>query len=100
MGIISKIDSFISTVITRLVGLLEYFLFLRFLLKFLGANPQALIVDLIYKYSGILVSPFKFIFSNIYWRGHLIETSTIVAMMGYYVAVLVLLGIIHLFSRD
>ena len=47
MMIFSKIHSFISSIILKVFCLLEFFLFLRLLLKFLGANPQPLVVDLI-----------------------------------------------------
>jgi len=85
-------------IVKRLLFLLEIFLFLRLLLKFLAASPQALIVNLIYKYSDILVSPFQFIFPNIYWHGHLIETVTLSAMIGYALAVFIIFRLLRLFS--
>lgn len=82
----------------RLLSLLEIFLFLRLLLKFLDANPQSLVVNLIYQYSDILVSPFNFIFPNFYWRGYSIETATISAMIGYALAVFIIFRLLRLFS--
>ena len=82
----------------RLLSLLEIFLFLKLLLKFLDANPQALVVNLIYQYSDILVSPFNFIFPNFYWRGYFIETATISAMIGYALAVFIIFRLLRLFS--
>ena len=86
-------------IIKRLFSLLEIFLFLRLALKFLAANPQALVVNLIYQYSDIIVSPFKFIFQNFYWRGYLIETATISAMIGYALAVFIIFRLLRLFSN-
>ncbi len=100
MKILSEIYSTILSLISKLFWLLELFLFLRLLLKFLNANPNALVVNLIYKYSDILVTPFKFIFSNFYWRGYFIEISTISAMIGCGLAAFVVFKILHLFSRD
>lgn len=88
-------------IVKRLLALTEVFLFLRLLLKFLGASPKALVVDLIYEYSDILVTPFNFIFPNIYWpQGYFIETATISAMIGYAIAVFILFRLLRLFSSD
>jgi len=100
MRILSNIYSLILSIISKLFWLFELFLFLRLLLKFLGANPETLVVNLIYKYSDILISPFSFIFRNIYWGGHLIETSVISAVIGYAIAMFIVFQIIKAFSRD
>jgi len=96
----TKIYSLIERVIKRLLYLLELFLFLRLILKFFNASPKALVVNLIYTYSDILVSPFKFIFPNLYWRNYLIETATISATVGYIIAVYVLFQLLRLFAKD
>jgi len=75
-------------------------LFLRLLLKFLGANPQTLIVNLVYKHSDVVISPFSFIFPNIYWRGHLIEMSGVCAIVGYAIAAFIVFKILRIFARD
>ena len=99
MRILSKTYLMTFYIVKRLLSLLEIFLFLRLLLKFLAANPQALVVNLIYKGSDILVSPFNFIFPNIYWpAGYLIETATISAMIGYALAVFIIFRLLRLFS--
>jgi len=104
MRILSNIYSFICSlilsIISKLFWLFELFLFLRLLLKFLGANPKTLVVNLIYKYSDIVISPFSFIFRNIYWGGHLIETSVISAVIGYAIAMFVIFQIIEAFSGN
>ena len=101
MRILTKIYSLIFYITKRLLYLVEIFLFLRLLLKFLSANPQTLVVNLVYEYSDILVSPFNFIFPNIYWpAGYLIETATISAMIGYALAVFVIFRLLRLFSED
>ncbi len=87
-------------VIKRLLVLVEFFLFLRLLLKFLNASPKALIINLIYKYSDILVLPFDFIFPDIWIEGRLIEIATISAMIGCGMAVLIVFQLLRLFSKD
>lgn len=100
MRILYSIYSLILSIISKLFWLFELFLFLRLLLKFLGANPKTLIVNFIYKYSDIVISPFSLIFRNIYWGGHLIETSVISAVIGYAIAMFVVFQIIEAFSRN
>lgn len=100
MRIFSNIYSGFLSLISKLFLLFEFFLFLRLLLKFLNANPQTVVVNLIYKYSDILVSPFDFIFKNIYWGKYLIEMSTISAMAGYALLAFILFKILRFFSRS
>lgn len=108
MRIIAKVNSMLShliTIISRLIiklfFLFEFFLFLRLLLKFFGASQRAIVVKLIYKWSNFFVSPFNFIFPNIYWpKGYFIEVATISAMVGYVILVFVILKLLRLFSRD
>ena len=101
MKILMKFHSFLSSIIQKLLGLLEVFLFMRLLLKFLGANDQTPIVNFIYKYSNIFVRPFDFIFHDIYWpEGHIIEVSSITAMIGYALVVFILFELLQTFSED
>ena len=108
MRIVSKMNSMIShliTMISRLIKklffLLELFLLVRLIFKFLAASPRALIVKLVYKWSNFFVAPFNFIFKNIFWpKDHLIETATISAMVGYAILVYVVLKLLQPFSKD
>lgn len=100
MGVLRKIYSMIFYITERLLVLLEGFLFLRLMLKFLNANSKTLVVNLIYKYSDILISPFDFIFTDIHWKGGVIETTTTSAMVGYWILVWVIFRLLRLFSRD
>lgn len=101
MKILTKTYSLIFYVIKRLLSLVEIFLILRLLLKFLGASSEALVANLIYKGSDILISPFESLFPNIYWpEGYLIETATISAMIGYAILVFIIFKILRLFSEE
>ncbi|XOB40532.1 MAG: hypothetical protein ACKKMR_00780 [Candidatus Nealsonbacteria bacterium] len=98
--LIKKTFKLFKKVVKRLFGLVELFLFLRLLLKFLNANPKAIVISFIYKYSDVLISPFNFIFPNIYYNNKVIETATISAMIGYAILVFVFFKLLYLFSRD
>lgn len=100
MGILTNLYSKTFPVTTRLLFLLEVFLFLRLSLKFLGANPKAIIVGIIYKTTEIVIFPFKFIFPNIFLKNYFIEITTLSAMLGYALLVFVIFKLLRLFSRD
>jgi len=98
---IGDLITMISNLIKKLFYLLELFLFLRLILKFFGASPKAIVVELIYQWSDFFVSPFYFIFKNIYWpKGYFIETATISAMVGYAILVYLILKLLRPFARD
>jgi len=101
MRLLTRIYLRTSRLVNKLLALIEGFLFLRLLLKFLGASEKAFIVDLIYKGTDVLVSPFDFIFPNIYWpKDMLIETATLSAMIGYAILALLLYQLLRLLSGD
>lgn len=100
MRILSSVFSSILSIALKLFWLFELFLFLRLSLKFLGANPQTPAVNLVYEHSDVVVSPFVFIFRDIYWRGHLVEMSVISAMVGYAIAAFVVFKILRLFFKN
>jgi len=99
MRILSSVYSLFLSALSKLFLLLQLFLFLRLLLKFLGANPEALAVDIIYRNSAVLISPFNFIFRDFSWQGRPIEMAAVSAMVGYAVAFFVLIRVLRLFQR-
>ncbi len=46
-----KIRDFSASVIRKIFGLLEFFLFLRVVLEFLNANPAAVVADYFYPHT-------------------------------------------------
>lgn len=64
---------------------LEVLLGFRFILKLLAANPGAGFTDLIYTLSAIPLSPFRFVFGNNAVGSSVIEWSTLLAMLVYWV---------------
>lgn len=100
MRILFKLYLKIFSTVSRILYLVEIFLILRFVLKFLGASPRALVVKILYKGTDVLVFPFKFIFNNFFWKGHFVDTATLSAILGYVVFVFVFFKILKLFSEE
>jgi hypothetical protein len=98
--LIKKTFNLLERAVKRILWVVELFLFLRLLLKFLGASSEAFAVNLIYKYSDILISPFRFIFQDTYWSGRIIELATISTMIGYVIFIFVVFKLLSVFSRD
>lgn len=73
-----------TQVVWYVVGLIEVFLLLRFLLKLLGANPAAGFSQFIYGVTWLFASPFIYLFhASTPVQGSIIEWSTIFAMLVY-----------------
>ncbi len=100
MKIIKRIYLAIKRTTKKLLVLLELFLSLRLILKFLNANSVSPIVNFIYKYSNNLIKPFSLIFSDAYWKDYVIETTTISAMVGYTVLVFVFFYLLDIFLKS
>ncbi len=87
--------------IEYLLGIFEVFLAIRLVLRFLGANPAAQIVELVYKISEVIIVPFKGIFANIALSGGgVVDVVTLSAMVGYPVIVYILVELARLASKD
>ena len=64
-------------------GLIEGLLLIRFLLRALGANPQADFADFIYRITTPLLLPFENLFTNPRFDGAVLELHVLVAMAIY-----------------
>ena len=84
-----------------ILGFFEMLLGLRLLLRLLGANPAAPIVDLLYTLTNIVVAPFRGIFSDIYLRGGgIFDLVTIAAMIGYPIIVYLIFELVNIIAKD
>ena len=82
------------------LGFFEVFLGIRLMLRLLGANPEAPIVDLVYVVTDIISSPFKGIFSDVYLKsGGALDLVTVATMIGYPVLVYLIIELIHLITK-
>lgn len=83
------------------LGLFEVLLAVRIILKFLAANPQAVIVDLVYKVSDIVIYPFSGIFKNAYLAGGgMVDVVAISAMVGYPILVYIILELVYMAAKE
>jgi hypothetical protein len=64
--------------------LIETLLAVRFVLKLLGANPEATFSNLVYSLSYTFTWPFTAVFSHDYIEGSIFEWTTLLAMIVYW----------------
>lgn len=76
------------------LGILEALLAIRFLLKLMQANPVAGFTNFVYSVTGLFTAPFEAVFRNFRAQGSVIEWTTILAMVVYW---LIAFAIIKLF---
>ncbi len=82
-----------TQVVWYLLGFLEAILAFRFVLKLLGANPTAGFTDLLYSLSYPFVAPFLNVFRVGKLEGSVVEWTTLLAMLVYW---LLALGVLKL----
>lgn len=83
-----------TQIVWYILGLIEVLLGFRFILKLLGANPDAGFSSLIYGVTDFLVAPFMKVFNISQVAGNIFEWTTLLAMFVYWA---VAIGIINLF---
>ena len=96
---VGKVYIMIVGFLRKVLMLAESLLFIRLFLRFLGANPDALVVKYLYQVTDVLLAPVGNIFPNISWGDRLIDVVTLSAMAGYLVAFFILIGILRLALR-
>lgn len=83
-----------TQIVWYVLGIIETFLAFRFILKLLGANPDAGFSAFVYSITYIFASPFLNVFHVVSVRGSVLEWTTILAMIVYWI---IAFGIIKLF---
>ena len=83
-----------TQVVWYLLGLIEILLAFRFVLKLLGANPDAGFTSFIYGVTYVFAAPFLTVFRMTQVAGSILEWTTLLAMFVYLVMAY---GIIKLF---
>jgi uncharacterized protein YggT (Ycf19 family) len=77
-------------------AIVEGFLALRLILKLFAANSSAPFVDWVYSMSSVLLDPFRGIFPTRVFEGnHVLEFSTLFAMLVYALFALIVLSLIN-----
>ena len=83
-----------TQIVWYILGFIEVILLFRFVLKLLGANPDAGFSQFIYKITYIFANPFISVFRTSYASGSVFEWTSLLAMVVYWV---IAMGIIKLF---
>lgn len=83
-----------TQIVWYVLGLIEILLMFRFVLKLLGANPEAGFTSFIYAATYVFAAPFLNVFLITYVSGSIFEWTTLLAMLVYWI---VATGIIKLF---
>jgi len=79
----APIEVVFGRIVYYILGVIEVFLGLRFVLRMLGANTQSAFVQFIYSVSAIFMAPFSAIFKTTVVEGAKLEWSILVAMAVY-----------------
>mgnify|MGYP000641460657 CR=1 FL=1 len=82
-----------TQIVWYIFGVMEVLLMFRFVLKLLGANPEAGFSHFIYSVTYVFASPFLTVFKVTSVSGSVFEWTTLLAMLVYYVVVI---GIVNL----
>lgn len=83
-----------AQIVWYVLSVIEGLLVIRFLLKLLQANPEAIFTSLIYSVSNIFVLPFMAVFQNTNVETSVFEWTTLLAIVVYW---LLAVAIIRLF---
>jgi hypothetical protein len=83
-----------TQIVWYVLGVIEVLLAFRFVLKLLGANPEAGFTALIYGITYIFAAPFLSVFRITQVAGSVLEWTTLLAMFAYWVLAF---GVIRLF---
>ena len=84
-----------TQIVWYVLGVIEVLLAFRFILKLLGANPEAGFTSFVYGVTYVFATPFLSVFrSSRIIEGSVFEWTTLLAMFVYWV---VAIGIIKLF---
>lgn len=86
-----------TQIVWYILGIIEALLAFRFILKLLGANPNAGFTEFIYSVTHPFAAPFLNVFSIPRVEGSVLEWTTLLAMLVYY---LIALAIIKLFIMN
>ena len=79
-----------------ILGVIEFLLFFRFVLKMLGANPLSSFTHFIYSSSDLFSQPFAGILGVTAGSGAVLEWSTLIAMAVYLVVAYAIVYLLQL----
>lgn len=83
-----------TQVVWYIVGVIEALLAFRFVLKLLGANPQAGFTNFIYTVTAPFAAPFLNVFQISRVEGSILEWTTLLAMLVYWLVALAIIKLL------
>lgn len=90
------LNRYILTLSDIVIGIVEFLLIIRVLLKFLGASTQAPFVRWVYETTSPLLSPFEGMFpSSSLITNFVLEVSTLFALVTFALIGMIIETIIH-----
>lgn len=89
-----------SQAIWLVVGIVEGLIAIRFVLRLLGANPEAGFAQLIYGLTAPLVQPFVGLFGTPRFEGSAFEFTSLVAMAVYALVAWVIVKVVWMFFSE
>jgi hypothetical protein len=90
----------LTQAIWLIVGVIETLVAMRFVLRLLGANPQAGFSSFIYDVTGPLVAPFAGIFNTTVSGRSVLEPASLVALIVYPLVAWLLARIVRIVLDD
>lgn len=72
----------------------EGLLLIRFILKLLQANPEAVFTNFIYTLSNVFILPFVSVFKNMIIENSVFEWTTLLAMLVYWLLALAIIELL------
>lgn len=83
-----------TQIVWYLLSFLEVLLSFRFVLKFMGANPEAGFTNFIYAITWPFTAPFLAVFSRTTVQGSIFEWTTLLAMLVYWLIAIAIIKLL------
>lgn len=93
-----RLADLLRGIVNLILGVVLFFLGMRFILRLFGANRANGFVDWIYETSADILAPFRNIFPTTTTDGYVFEFSTLFAMLVYGLLGMFVLYLINLLS--
>ncbi len=84
----------VGTALWVIFGIIEVLLVTRLVLKLAAANVAGQFTDVIYGFSGLLISPFKALVGTPAGEGSIFELATLLGIIGYALLFLLVVWLI------
>lgn len=90
-----RIVSHVSQILWFVLTIIEVLLLFRFFLKLIGAGSAGF-AGLIYDMTAPLIQPFQYIIGNSVSSGSIVEWSSIIAIIAYWILAWIIIAIVDM----